>query len=234
MPRLPPLALLLALAACKSGPSEADALAWQKEQLAKHGGALPEPAPAVAPSALSKHAGPRVAPGGSGPARYALLCWEAFDAARALQLVEYVDRFWREPGNDGYEHVLARLKEELAGLRFGEDPERTLQWIETPMSEPAWTPLAGRLVLRSAAGERVLHAFDEPEGRDRLMLPVHAPSCEVEGPIALALEELQPGALLVHDGRAGRKLCEDARARGAAAVLSCSLEDYNTDRSGKQ
>src|SRR6185295_2839030 len=180
--------LLLFLAACKSGPSEADALAWREKQLQKRPAESADghgPAPAVAPAAgVFKHAGPSVAAGGSGPARFALLCWEAFDAERALQLAEYVDRFWREPGNFGYEAVLARLQEELTGLRFGEDPTRTLQWIETPLADPAWTPLAGKLVLRTQSGERVLHAFAEPEGRDRLMLPVNAPSADVEGPIA--------------------------------------------------
>jgi hypothetical protein len=61
----------------------------------------PRAAPAPAPAGLFKHAGPLVAPGGNGAARYALLAYEAFDAERALQLAEYVDRFWREPGNDG-------------------------------------------------------------------------------------------------------------------------------------
>jgi hypothetical protein len=228
--------LLLLLAACKSGPSEADALAWRQKQL-EHRAPEPaaEPEPAGAPVAgVFRHAGPSVAPGGTGPARFALLCWEAFDEQRALQLAEYVDRFWREPGNFGYEAVLARLKEELTGLRFGEDPTRTLQWIETPLEDPAWTPLSGKLTLRTQSGERVLHAFDQPEGRDRLMLPVNAPSADVEGPIALTLESVAQGSLLVVEGHAGRKLLADAQARGAAALFSASLEDYNTDKSGKE
>jgi len=232
--RAPACLPLVILLACRSGPSDADALEWQRKQLQKQPPAA-APAPVqAAPAGLFKHAGPPVAPGGTGPARFALLAYEAFDAERALQLVEFVDRFWREPGNDGYEAVLARLKEELAGLRFGEDPTRTLQWIETPQKDPAWTPLSGKLTLRTQSGERVLHAFDTPEGRDRLMLPKNAPSAEVEGPIALALEDVQPGSLLVLEGRAGRKLLEDARARGAAAVLSASLEAYNTDKSGQE
>jgi aminopeptidase YwaD len=233
--RVPASFSLLLLVACRGGPSEADALEWQQKQRGQGlQAAAPDTQAQAVPAGLFKHAGPLVAPGGTGPARYALLAYEAFEPERALQFAEYVDRFWREPGNDGYEAVLARLKEELAGLRFGEDPTRTLQWIETPLEQPAWTPLSGKLVLRSKSDERVLHAFDAPEGRERLMLPANAPSAEVEGPIALELESLKQGSLLVVEGRAGRKLLEDARARGAAAVLSASLEDYNTDKSGKQ
>ena len=228
--------LLLCLGACKSGLTDADAQAWLAKQR-EHRATEPAPEPAANEAPLAgvfKHAGPSVAPGGTGPARYALLCWEAFDAERAQQLAEYVDRFWREPGNFGYETVMARLKEELRGMRFGEDPARTLQWIETPLDHPAWTPIAGKLVLRSQSGERVLHAFDQPEGRDRLMLPVNAPSADVEGPVALALEGVTQGSVLVVEGAADRKLLADARARGAAALLSASLEDYNTDKSGRE
>jgi hypothetical protein len=127
--------------------------------------------------------------------------------------------------------VLARLKEfpQPACWRT----RRTLQWIETH-GAPAWTPLSGKLVLRTQAGESVLHAFDQPEGRDRLMLPVNAPSADVEGPIALTLESVAQGSLLVVEGHAGRKLLADARARGAAALFSASLEDYNTDKSGRE
>ena len=125
--------LLVCLCACKSGPTEADALAWRARQL-EHRAPEPaaEPAPTDAPVAsLFKHAGPSVAPGGTGPARYALLVWEAFEEQRALQLTEYVDRFWREPGNFGYEAVLARLKEELAVMCFVEDPTSKILLFET-------------------------------------------------------------------------------------------------------
>lgn len=234
MRRLPLLLVLCIPGACRNVPTEADAVAWRESQRAQQSSA-PAPAPlAAAPSGIFKHAGPGVAPGGSGPARFALLAYEAFDADRALQLAEYVDRFWREPGNDGYEAVIARLQEELRGMHFGEEPGRTLQLIETPMSEPAWTPLSGRLALLGKDGERVLHAFDAPEGRDRLMLPKNAPSAKVEGRIALSLETLEAGRILVVEGHAGSKLLEDARARGAACVLSASLESFNTDKSGKE
>ncbi|MBK7645207.1 MAG: M28 family peptidase [Planctomycetes bacterium] len=227
--------LLALLGGCRAGPTEADALAWQKRELAKREQSeTPAEKPAAEPTGLFHHAGPAVAPGGTGPARYALLVYEAFDSARALSLAEFTDRFWREPGNQGYEAVLARVREELGSLRFGEDPERTLQWIQTPMSEPAWTPLSGRLVLHSSAGEHVLHAFDAPEGRDRLMLPKNAPCADVQGRIALSLESLQPGEVLVLERHASRKLIEDARARGAVALLACTLEGFNTDKSGKQ
>lgn len=223
---LVPCALAL-LAACRSGPTDQDAAEWLvKEVEARAAPPAPEP--------KFPHVGPTVAPGGSGPARYASVLWEQFDAQRALELLRFVEGWWREPGNEGYEAVLARLQSELGALRFGSDPARTLHVIETPMQEPAWTPLAGRLVLHTRGGERVLHAFDAPGDRDRLLLPKHAPSCDVRGPIALALSEVRPGSLLVVGEHHSSGLVQAAAARGAAALLSASLEGYNTDPSGRE
>ncbi len=223
---LVPLVLALATA-CRSGPTDADAAQW----LAKEVEARNAPPPA---SPSFPHTGPGVAPGGTGPARFALLLWESFDAPRALECVRFVERWWREPGNDGYQAVLERLEEELRSLHFGSDPARELRVIETPMKDPAWTPLAGRLVLRTSGGERVLHAFDAPEDRDRLLVPKNAPSCAVEGAIALDLASVRPGSVLVVEEHHSRALLDAARERGAVAVLSASLEDYNTDPSGQQ
>lgn len=226
--RAPLAACMLALlGACHSGPTDRDAADWLIREVEAHN-APPAPEPRF------PHVGPPVAPGGSGPARYASLLWQGFDAQRALELVRFVEGWWREPGNEGYEAVLARLEQELGELHFGSDPARTLRVIQTPMQEPAWTPLAGRLVLRTRGGERVLHAFDAPGDRDRLLVPKNAPSCDVHGPIALALDEVRPGSLLVVEEPHSRELHDAARARGAVAVLSASLAGYNTDPSGRE
>src|SRR5687768_2392383 len=49
------------------------------------------------------HSGPAVVAGAGGPTRFAALLLEEFDSVHARGLLEFVDGFYRAPGNDGYE-----------------------------------------------------------------------------------------------------------------------------------
>ncbi len=219
--------ILIALCSCRSGPTEADALRWRENELARE---RTEIAAAVE-NPIWQHQGPRVAPGGTGPARFALLLHEAFDQPRALELCRFIDGWWREPGNEGFEAVMDRLREELDGMGFGRLPEYELSEYRTEMREPAWTPLRGSLVLSKDGIAEPLHAFAKPGDVDRLLLPKGLPSCEAEGPVALTLEALQPGAVLATEDPLSGRLLAEAQRRGAVLVLSSALAEYNLDPS---
>ena len=192
-----------------------------------------------------RHAGPPVVAAPTGPARFVAPLYEQFDLSRALDCVRFVDGFYRAPANDGYaaslEHVAARLR--AAG--FGGEAGFELTTIETQLTArapnsselvlaSAWTPLDARIAMIGADGvERVLHAFETPEGRDRVMLPVNAPSCAIEGGIAFSLDELEPGELLVIEAAPLRTVLTRAETLGAVAVLSANIESYNADPSGQ-
>lgn len=222
--------LIAALSACRSGPTEEDALRWRDAELARE---RTEPTVAAELPAW-QHQGPRVAPGGTGPARFALLLHEGFDQPRAIALCSFIDGWWREPGNEGFEAVMDRLREELEGMGFGRLPEYELTEYSTEMREPAWTPVSGRLELLQGEAREPLHAFSKPADPDRLLLPMGLPSCEAEGVIALDMASVAAGSVLLTAEPLSRQLLEDAAARGAVLVLSSSLADFNRDPSPAQ
>ncbi|MDP6368111.1 MAG: M28 family peptidase, partial [Planctomycetota bacterium] len=67
----------------------------------------------------------------------------------------------------------------------------------------------------------------------RAMLPANAPSADVSGPAVFSLSEVSEGTILVTDASL-RQVLRRAQKRDAAAVLSCSLESFNTDPSGQR
>jgi len=192
-----------------------------------------------------RHLGPPVVAGDSGPKRFVGALYDAFRPAAATELVVAIDRHYRAPGNDGYEAALERVAERLRAAGFGSEPGLGLEFLESPlMDRPArggeraacraWTPLSGRVAIATNGGpERVLHEFTSSEGRDRTMLPVHAPSCDLSGPIAMSLEDLDAGEVLVTSAPPTTALMGRVIERGALALVSANIEPYNEDPSGK-
>lgn len=216
---------LSALVACRGTPSDSEIRGW-----AKKADAL-ETAPAV--HAATGHRGPAVAAGTSGPARFARLAFEELDAARALGVATFIDGFYREPANEGYDAALDRVRDELRAAGFGSDPRFALEVIETKPKEQSWTPRGGEIVLFGERGEReVLHHFSAPGDRDRTMLPRGAPSADVEGAAVLDAAQIVPGCVLVTRDPLHAVDLEAARSSGAVAVVSASLAPVNVDRSG--
>ncbi|MFN0244442.1 MAG: M28 family peptidase [Planctomycetota bacterium] len=217
--------VLGALAACRANPSDAQILRWANEAT------LPENVPVA--HAVTGHRGPAVAAGTSGPARFARLLLEEFDAPRALGVAAFVDGFYREPANEGYDAAFDRALDELRSAGFGTDPRFALEVIEETPKHPAWTPRRGEIVLSGASTAETLHRFDAPADRDRTLLPSGAPSADVEGPVVLEAARVVPGSVLVTRDPLRSLDLDRVRAAGAVAVLSASLASFNVDPSGK-
>jgi hypothetical protein len=110
----------------------------------------------------------------------------------------------------------------------------TVQEIVTPRSDLAWTPQSAQIVLLAPKSARtVLHSFAGPADRDRVVLPAGAPSCDVEGDVVFAAQQLEKGQILVTD-QPLKSVLAIAQQRGAAAVFSASLESYNRDPTGRE
>lgn len=207
--------LLGGLSACASGPDYSSG--------GEYGG-----------QSRAGHNGPMVSIGEQGPRRFVPALLETFGREHALDVCAQIDRHYREPGNVGYEAALDLVEQELRTAGFGRLPGWTVRMLETPMSGPAWTPLGGSLVLHTQdGGEQSLHSFVQAGDLDRCMLPVHAPSADVRGPVALSLETLQPGDVLVTD-QSLRRVLKAAGKRGAVAVLSCRLQAICVDPTGEE
>jgi hypothetical protein len=196
--------------------------------------ALPA-APAVDASrgAEGGHDGPAVAPGETGTARFVPALLEEFEVDAAMETVRLVDGAYRAPGNEGYDRALDRVAEELRAVGFGEREGLELEELHTPLASPAWTPRSARLEALLPGGEVVvLHAFAGPGERDRVMLPVNAPSAAVEGELVLEAEAVREGCVYAgEEPLTGRGVAAHAR-RGAAAVLSGWLSDLTRDPTG--
>ena len=197
------------------------------------------------PIVAGQHLGPPVAAGTSGPARFVAPLLEVYEVERLPAGLAFIDGFYRAPANDGYEaaleHMRARLSEagfgaeerfelaELSGVLEAASPERGKR-----VPAPAWTPLSASLELRTKGASRTLHAFDAPAARDRTMLPIHAPSCDVSGPAVFHLEDAVPGCILVVAAPLSSSLVRRAQTAGAVAVLSASYESFNVDPTGHE
>lgn len=181
----------------------------------------------------SAHRGPFVAVGTSGTARFARLVFEEFQPERALATATFVDQFYREPGNEGFDACLDHVAAALAEIGFGSDPRFTLALRESPLEAPAWTPVRAKLELALPDGRReLLHELRDPEDPDRTMLPHNAPSADVEGDVCVKLEDVRAGSVWVTESPLDRESLERARELGAVAALSASLEKYNVDPTG--
>jgi len=190
---------------------------------------------AAAPKVLpADHRGPPVAPGTTGTARFAARVYAEFSAEDALQVTTYADRWYRAPGNEGFEATLAELERRLRQAGFGTVDGLELRVIETPMRSPAWTPRSAQLVLRRGDDEQVLHAFAEPHDRDRTMLPVGAPSADVAGRVVTRLEDCAPGTVLLLEGGFRGDTLRRAAAQGAVLAIASDLAAYNVDPSGRE
>jgi len=178
------------------------------------------------------HVGPPVEVAASGPARFVKTLHAGFEPGRAQELAAFIDRYYRAPANDGYEAVLEKLETELRALGFGTDARLVLDFLEVE-EVAAWTPLSGSIVLEvDGEAPRTLHAFSKGDEVDRVILPVNAPACALAGEIALGLDGIKQGSILVTDVDVDQVMTR-AKSRGAAAILSASLYPFNVDKSGK-
>ena len=179
-----------------------------------------------------EHRGPGIGQGKTGPGRWAATLFAGYDPKGAFETIAFADRYYREPGNDGFEATLDHVIEGLAACGFGKDERLELEVIETPMRSKAWTPRSASLTLlvEGEEGRRLL-SFRNSNDPHRTMLPVNAPSCDVEGPLCFDADELKKGDILVTD-QSIRGASSSARSRGAVAVLSSRLSGYNVDPTG--
>lgn len=191
-----------------------------------------------------EHLGPAVVAGDTGPARFVGPLYEAFDRSRAMRDMGFIDQYYRAPANDGYEEVIELILRRLREAGYGSEEGFELEVIDTPLTAKgwnrgervparAWTPISGRLELTTEEGRKhLLHGFSAPGDRDRCMLPINTPSCDVEGPVATSLQDLDAGEIFLIEAAPTSTVLRRAQSRGAAAVVSSYLPTFNVDPSG--
>lgn len=189
---------------------------------------IPEPQ-----AKASNHLGPKVSEGSSGPARFVKAIYEGFDVAAAMKTATFVDGFYRAPGNPGYDACLDHVQKHLEAAGFGEKKGFEIEFIETRMLTPAWTPVSGKIeVLHRDASSTTLHAFDQAGDVDRVILPINAPSADVEGPIVFEEKLLKPGSIYVSASNVGSRQIAQLAKTGAVAVISSGIASFTKDPTG--
>ncbi len=219
---LPVAVLACSVCACRTELSDAELVEMTKVAAA---------APKIQ---AAEHRGPPVAPGTTGTARFAAKVYTAFSAEDALAVTTFADRWYRAPGNEGFEATLAELERTLRESGFGARDGLDLRVIETPMRSAAWTPRSAELALVRGTETIVLHAFAAPADRDRTLLPVGAPSADVEGTLVTRLEDCAPGTVLLLDGGFRPDVLRQAADKGAVLAIASDLAAYNVDPTGRE
>ena len=176
-------------------------------------------------------------PPDSAPGRFLPIVRERFSGERALGTVAFVERFWRVPGNRGYDASLDRVAALLdsAGFVRAERPPagvRLVYRVETrALDEPAWEPEDARLEIE---GDPVpLLEF----ATNRNMLAINSYPTAARGVVAELVDagrgtpaELDSvgvrGRIVLADADVGRLFRDAVQARGAVGVLAYRMPSY--------
>jgi aminopeptidase YwaD len=165
-----------------------------------------------------------------------------FDQKAAMDLVVFMDRFWRNAGNTGFNASGDRIRERLVTAGFavrapGAAPNRAATWNEDyPANGRGWEYTVGTLtllgahgtpdeVLLSREGQRValcINSFSTPPAG------VTAPVVDVGSGASDADYERTDvkGAVIIGDAGTGRLWQLGVVKRGALGVISTALAPY--------
>jgi aminopeptidase YwaD len=165
---------------------------------------------------------------------------QRFDERAAMDLVEFMDRYWRNAGNEGFNASIDRIKSRLEASGFrartNEPAAGPSVWIEEFGKAPGWDYRVGTLalavdgdqpeeVLLSREKQRValcINSFTTPPGG------VTAPVIDVgQGASAADYDGKDVrGAVVLGDAGAGRLWQMAVVQRGAIGVVSTAMAPY--------
>jgi len=160
-----------------------------------------------------------------------------FDGERTRELVAYVDRFFRLPGNPGFDASIMRVVQELEAAGYRNEAEAsgsalTYRIERRPLSEPTWEVTSGS--VRIVGAEAPLVRFET----NRNVVAINSwatPPGGVEAEVvyvgAGAAEDFAGkdvrGRIVFGETRVGRLFTEAVVKRGAAGVVAYSIPAFN-------
>lgn len=170
-------------------------------------------------------------------ARYFDLVRARFSGQRAYDQVAFMDRYFRWPGNEGFNASIRRVEETLKAAGYVEEraarPSDVLTYrIERrPRNQPAWDPVdasvtivgESRPVLQWATNRNMLAigSYSTPD------TGVVAPLVDVgKGTEADYARVNVAGKIVLADGNVGRIFAEAVQKRGALGVLTYNMPAY--------
>jgi aminopeptidase YwaD len=182
------------------------------------------------------------APSGPGTLPPAMAAYQRFagvnfDGERARDVVAFVERYFRVPGNEGFDASLDRVVQELRASGYREegtaDAGRLTYRIEhRPMDRLTWEPSAGSLTLAgddapllTYVGNRNLIAINS------FPTPAEGVEAEVVDVGRGRPEDFEgkdvKGRIVFGETSVGRLFAEAVQKRGAAGVLAYRIPAFN-------
>jgi aminopeptidase YwaD len=168
-------------------------------------------------------------------ARAFALVRPAYSGDRAREVVAFMDRYWRLPGNRGYDASIDTVAAILRAAGYVEESrarptDRLTFRIESkPMARPTWEPDSASLTI---VGDR---AALLRTATNRNMLTINSrstPARGVEGEVValgddslFARTEVR-GRIVFAEGNVSRLFAEAVQKRGALGVLAYSMPAY--------
>ena len=163
-----------------------------------------------------------------------------FDERAAMDLVVFMDRFWRNAGNAGFNQSIDRIKDRLASSGFASRPagpaEGPSLWVEESGKAQGWDYTVGTLALMADANGPGQVLLSREQQRVALCInSFSTPPGGVEAPIVDVGTGASPadyegkdikGAVVVGDAGLGRLWTQAVVQRGAIGVVSPSMPAY--------
>lgn len=198
-------------------------------------------------ASCARMTGNRVAPADRIPARAERAIdtmLDRFDREAAMGHVRFMSRYWRLPGNDGFDLSIDRIEERLVASGFAVD-RRGTRGADGPKAFPVrvhtypnqghgWDYSAGTLAIVHADGSETPVLSKD---RDLISLCINSFSTPAGGRVLRVIDvgrgdrpadyegkDLED-AIVLGDADAGR-LWREASTRGAAGVVSTALGSY--------
>jgi hypothetical protein len=157
-----------------------------------------------------------------------------FDSRQALEIVSFMDQYWRLAGNAGFNASIDHLRSGLLEAGFSASPasRSTVRVDEFTNQEHGWDYRVGTVEFDDESGAPLLS-----RERDRVSLAINsfstptdglrAPLVDVAGGAPAEFEHKTiRGAIVLTDAPLGRVWQEAVKQRGAAGVISTSMARY--------
>jgi hypothetical protein len=171
--------------------------------------------------------------------KYLEIVSKSFNKQKALETVEFIDQFWRIPGNPGFNNSLIYISEELSKNRFKEGEHSKLTrgrywFLENSLKEPAWNVFSAELWIEEPKQE-LLHSYK----KDRVTICINSFSTPKEG---ISAEVIYVGdgtkdedyknldvknKIVFGDGESFLLFKKAVQERGAIGIVSSFIPDYN-------
>jgi aminopeptidase YwaD len=156
-----------------------------------------------------------------------------FDPSRALEIVTFMDRYWRVAGNTGFNASLDHIEKGLTAAGFGRAPAAGgfLTVAEYPNGGNGWEPVRAELTIVEAAGGKTPEAVFDPVV-DYIALCINSFSTPPAGVVARLVYVGKgtdaasydgidvKGAVVLGDGGMRGLWAQAVKQRGALGVIS--------------